>query len=163
MVRRIDHIGIAVADLEAAAAAYSAALGLDVERTEAVPSQGIRACHLVVGETRIELLAPLGPSSPIARFLERHGPGVHHLAFVVEDVDDQRARMVACGLEPVGEPTTGAGGMRIQFFHPRSTGGVLIEICSETGPGSERSTMPGMDPAPARDADPAAGGGPGGC
>jgi methylmalonyl-CoA/ethylmalonyl-CoA epimerase len=131
MVDRLDHVGIAVTDLDAARAAWVAALGLAVERTEEVAGQGIRACHLAAGGTRVELLAPLGPASPIARFLERSGPGLHHLAFAVEDLDRERARMVAEGLEPIGEPSLGTGGRRIQFFHPRSTGGVLIEICAE--------------------------------
>ncbi len=131
MVRRIDHIGIAVADLEAAATAWCAALGLEIERTEDVPSQGIRACHLALGGNRIELIAPLTATSPVARFLDRNGPGVHHLAFAVDDLDGERARMVAAGLEPIGEPSTGSGGKRIQFFHPRTTGGVLLEICAE--------------------------------
>jgi methylmalonyl-CoA epimerase len=127
---KIDHIGIAVADIETAIAIYSEAFGLRPERIEEVAGQGIRAYHLPVGETRIELLEPLDGESPIARFLARHGPGIHHIAFAVDDLDAERARMVATGLEPVGEPSVGADGRRIQFFHPRSTGGVLIEICS---------------------------------
>ena len=127
---KIDHIGIAVADIETAIATWENALGLRPARVEEVAGQGIRAHHLPVGETRIELLEPLDAGSPIARFLARHGPGIHHIAFAVDDLDVERARMVAAGLEPIGEPSTGADGRRIQFFHPRTTGGVLIEICS---------------------------------
>jgi methylmalonyl-CoA epimerase len=127
---KIDHIGIAVADIETTIAIYADAFGLRPERVEEVEGQGIRAHHLPVGETRIELLEPLDGGSPIARFLARHGPGIHHIAFAVDDFDAGRAHMVASGLEPIGEPSAGAGGKRIQFFHPRSTGGVLIEICS---------------------------------
>jgi methylmalonyl-CoA epimerase len=127
---KIDHIGIAVADIETTIAIYADAFGLPPQRVEEVAGQGIRAYHLPVGETRIELLESLDEDSPIARFLARHGPGLHHIAFAVDNVDAERSRMVAAGLEPIGEPSTGAGGRRIQFFHPRSTGGVLIEICS---------------------------------
>lgn len=127
---KIDHIGIAVAGIETAIATYADAFGLRPERVEEIAGQGVRAHHLPVGETRIELLEPLDEGSPIARFIARHGPGLHHLAFAVADFDAGRARAIASGLEPIGEPSTGAGGKRIQFFHPRSAGGVLIEICS---------------------------------
>ena len=127
---KIDHIGIAVSDIESAIAMYEGAFGLRPEQVEEVAGQGVRAHHLPVGETRIELLEPLDESSPIARFLARRGPGIHHIAFAVDDLETTRAHMAASGLEPLGEPSTGADGRRIQFFHPRSTGGVLIEICS---------------------------------
>jgi len=127
---KIDHIGIAVTDIETTLATYADAFGLRPERVEEVAGQGIRAHHLPIGETRIELLESLGEGSPIARFLARHGPGLHHIALAVDDFDAGRARMIASGLEPIGEPSVGAGGKRIQFFHPRSTGGALIEICS---------------------------------
>jgi methylmalonyl-CoA epimerase len=127
---KIDHIGIAVADIETSIATYTGAFGLRLGQIEEVEKQGIRAHHLKVGETRIELLEPLGEGSPIARFIARHGPGIHHIAFAVDDFDGGRERAIASGLEPIGEPSIGAGGKRIQFFHPRSTGGVLIEICS---------------------------------
>ena len=127
---KIDHIGIAVADIETAIATYGDAFGLRPERVEEVTGQGIRAHLLPVGETQIELLEPLDEGSPIARFLARRGPGIHHIAFAVDDFEAERSRMIATGLEPIGEPSAGAGGRRIQFFHPRSTGGVLIEICS---------------------------------
>ncbi len=130
MIRGIEHIGIAVEDLEAAAAAWSAALGLPAGPAEEVASQGIRTRPLEVGGTRLELLAATDPSSPIARFLERSGPGVHHVAFAADDLEAARARMVAAGFEPVGAPSRGAGGLAVQFFHPRSTGGVLVEICA---------------------------------
>jgi methylmalonyl-CoA epimerase len=127
---KIDHIGIAVTDIETAIATYTGAFGLRLGQVEEVAGQGVRAHHLPVGETRIELLESLGEGSPIARFLARHGPGLHHIALAVDDFDAGRARMITSGLEPIGEPSVGAGGKRVQFFHPRSTGGVLIEICS---------------------------------
>lgn len=127
---KIDHIGIAVADIETSIATYAGAFGLRPERVEEVEGQGIRAHLLPVGETRIELLESIDEGSAIARFIARHGPGIHHIAFAVDDFDTERAHMIASGLEPIGEPSAGAGGKRIQFFHPRSTGGVLVEICS---------------------------------
>jgi methylmalonyl-CoA/ethylmalonyl-CoA epimerase len=127
---KIDHIGIAVADIETSIAMYTGAFGLRLGQVEEIGEQGIRAHHLQVGETRIELLEPLDEDSPIGRFLARHGQGIHHIAFAVDDFDAERTRMIASGLESIGEPSIGAGGKRIQFFHPRSTGGVLIEICS---------------------------------
>lgn len=132
MIHRIDHIGIAVDDVEAALQMYAGALGLQLDHIEDVASQGIRSFHLPVGESRIEILAPLGPDSPVGRFLAKNGPGVHHVAFAVDDLDAARARMIAAGLAPIGEPSIGADGKRIQFFHPKSTGGVLIEICAES-------------------------------
>jgi methylmalonyl-CoA epimerase len=127
---KIDHIGIAVADIETSIATYADAFGLRPERVEEIADQGIRAHLLPVGETRIELLESCEEGSAIARFLARHGPGLHHVAFAVDDFVAERERMIASGLEPIGAPSEGAGGKRIQFFHPRSTGGVLIEICS---------------------------------
>lgn len=129
---RIDHLGIAVADIDAALRLYRDALGMKLEEIEEVASQRILSYHLKIGESQIELLRPSDPSSVIARFLEKHGPGIHHVAIAVEDLGSERARLVAAGLEPIGEPSTGAGGKRIQFFHPRTTGGVLLEICSKT-------------------------------
>ncbi len=128
---KIDHIGIAVADIESAMATYAGALGLRPGPVEEVAGQGIRAHHLAVGESQIELLESLDEGSAVARFLARRGPGIHHIAFAVEDFDGARARLIASGSRPLGEPSVGAGGKRIQFFDPRSTGGVLIEICAK--------------------------------
>jgi len=128
---KIDHIGIAVADIETAMATFADAFGLRPGRVEEVTDQGVRTHHLPVGDTQIELLESLDDGSPIARFVARHGPGLHHIAFAADDFDAARERAIESGLEPIGEPSTGAGGKRIQFFHPRSTGGVLIEICSK--------------------------------
>jgi methylmalonyl-CoA epimerase len=131
MPKRIDHIGIAVSDIEAALRIYREALGLPLESIERITSQRITTHHLRTGESHIELLHPTDPTSPVARFLEKKGPGIHHIAFAVEDFDAERQRLVAAGLEPIGEPSVGAGGKLIQFFHPRTTQGVLLEICSK--------------------------------
>ncbi len=130
MILRIDHIGIAVGDIESALRVFRDAMGLSVDRIEEVAAQKIVSHHLRLGESRLELLQASEPDSVIARFIEKRGEGIHHVAFAVDDFDGERERLVAAGLEPIGRPSTGAGGKRIQFFHPRTTGGVLVEICS---------------------------------
>ena len=130
MINKIDHLGIAVADPEAALAIFVDGLGLELEETEDIASQKLRAYHLRVGESHIELLHPLDPESPVARFLEKKGGGVHHLALAVDDIIAARDKMVAKGLKPLSdEPFTGAGGKQVLFFHPKTTGGILLEIC----------------------------------
>ena len=130
MIRKIDHIGIAVSDAQAALAIYRDALGLPYAGSEEVPSQKLTAHHFKVGESDLELLSPSDPQSVIARFLEKQGAGIHHLALAVEGLDDEVARLKAAGLQPLGdEPQLGAGGKRVIFFHPRTTGGVLLELC----------------------------------
>jgi methylmalonyl-CoA/ethylmalonyl-CoA epimerase len=131
MIRKIDHIGVAVADIGRALSVYRDLLGLPCEQTEEVASQKLLSYHLRAGESHIELLVPTDPSSTIARYLEKRGEGIHHIALAVDDLDAERAKFVAGGLEPIGEPSMGANGKRIQFFHPRSTGGILLEICSK--------------------------------
>jgi methylmalonyl-CoA epimerase len=131
MPTKIDHIGIAVADIEAALRVYRDALNLPLDSIERISSQKITTHHLQIGESHIELLHPTAPDSPVARFLEKKGPGIHHIALSAEDFDAARERAIAAGLEPVGEPSVGAGGKLIQFFHPKTTEGVLLEICSK--------------------------------
>lgn len=129
MIQAIDHIGIAVADLDEALAAWSR-LGLDRPVIEDVPEQGVRVAMLPVGGGKIELLAPLSPDSPVGRFLERRGPGLHHVALRVDDIEAALAEAEARGLELIDrQPRIGAGGARIAFVHPRSTGGTLVEFC----------------------------------
>jgi methylmalonyl-CoA/ethylmalonyl-CoA epimerase len=133
MILGIDHIGIAVTDVEKVLGVYRDVLGLPCTEVEEVASQKILSYHLRTGGSRIELLVPTDPSSTIARFLEKRGAGIHHIALEVDDLAADRARLVAGGLEPIGGPSMGANGKTIQFFHPRSTGGVLLEICSKGG------------------------------
>ncbi len=131
MIRRIDHIGIAVKSLDAAVEMYERALGLRCLRREEVPEQQARMAFFDAGGTHIELLEPTGDDGPIARFLERHGEGIHHLAFETDDIEAQLERARAAGCRLVHErPVAGAGGKRIAFLHPRSTCGVLTELCS---------------------------------
>jgi len=125
----LDHIGIAVKDLEAALAFYRDALGLEVEATEEIPSQRVRAHFLTVGEPRLELLEATSPDSPIARHLERRGAGLHHITLRVEDIGAALAELKARGIRLIDEePRPGAEESLIAFVHPAGTGGVLIEL-----------------------------------
>lgn len=125
---KIDHLGIAVRDLPSALKVY-AAIGLRPESTEEVPSEGVRIAFLSVGESHLELLEPLGPDTVIARFLERRGEGLHHLAVAVEDVAAAMARARAGGLQVLDEkPRQGARARKVAFVHPKSAGGVLLEF-----------------------------------
>ena len=128
MIEGIDHVGIAVRSI-AEARLFWEALGLTVEQVEEVPHEGVRVAMIPCGGSRIELLEPTRDDSPIARFLERRGPGIHHLCLASDGVvaDDRRLR--AAGFEVLRpEPTRGAGGCWVQFVHPRSAGGVLLEL-----------------------------------
>ncbi len=130
----IDHIGIAVADLKESVRLYQA-LGLQVAGTQEVPEEGVRVAFLPAGESRIELLEPLGEESPVARFLKRRGPGIHHLCIRVADIDAAMDRLQKAGFELLSDqPRAGAEGARVCFVHPRSAGGVLLEL-AEYGEG----------------------------
>ena len=129
--RRLDHIGIAVSSIDDALSIYRA-LGLADAGREAVASQGVVAAFLPLGETRLELLEPTGPDSPIAKFLARRGPGVHHLCFAVDDLEDALKDFKSRGFRLVNEtPVPGAGGKRVAFLHPSAGHGVLIELSEE--------------------------------
>ena len=129
MLIRIDHIGIAVDDLDVAIALYDALFGGSVEHRERVEEQGVEAASLRVGSTRVELLAPLGPETPVGKFLAKRGPGMHHVAFEVEDVAAELARLRADGVQLIDDqPRRGLFGLEVAFVHPESTGGVLAEF-----------------------------------
>lgn len=139
MIESIDHIGIAVESIDEARRFWES-LGLEVDEIEEVPQEGVRVAMLSVGESRIELLEATRPDSPIARFLEQRGPGIHHLCLASDDVraDDRRLRQADHQLlRPV--PTRGAGGCWVQFVHPRSAGGVLLELSEPTPTDGEES------------------------
>ena len=134
MIESIDHIGIAVESIEEARGFWES-LGLEIERIEEVPQEKVRVAMIRCGESWIELLEPTDPESPISRFLERRGPGIHHLCLASDDVRGDDARLRAAGhqlLRP--EPTRGAGGCWVQFVHPKSAGGVLLELSQEDEP-----------------------------
>ena len=126
---RIDHIGVAVDDLDAAAALYGGSLGMSGAHRETVAGQGVEALLLDVGDGHVELLAALGEDTPVGRFLQRRGPGLHHVAYRVSDIDAALQDARAAGLRLLDEePRTGIGGSRVAFLHPSATGGVLTEI-----------------------------------
>jgi methylmalonyl-CoA/ethylmalonyl-CoA epimerase len=125
----LDHIGIAVKDLETALAFYRDALGLDIEAPEDVPSQHVRAHFLSVGETRLELLEATSAESPIAKYIDKRGPGLHHITLRVPDLRAALAALKARGARLIDEePRPGAEGSLIAFVHPSATGGVLVEL-----------------------------------
>ena len=129
MKATLDHIGIAVGDLSQALAFYRDALGLEVEPPEEVASQRVRAHFVPVGEATLELLEPTAPDSPIAKFIEKRGPGVHHITLRVDDIREALARLKARGIRLIDEsPRAGAEGALIAFVHPASTHGVLVEL-----------------------------------
>jgi methylmalonyl-CoA/ethylmalonyl-CoA epimerase len=126
---RIDHIGVAVEDLEGALPLYRDSLGMPLVHREVVEEQGVEAALLDVGEGHVELLAPLGPETPVGRFLAQRGPGLHHVAYQVTDVSATLHALRAAGLQLIDErPRVGIRDSRVAFVHPRSTGGVLTEI-----------------------------------
>jgi methylmalonyl-CoA/ethylmalonyl-CoA epimerase len=129
MFGRIDHVGVAVEDLEEAVALYSERLAMPVQHRETVEEQGVEAVLLGVGESHVELLRPLGPETAVGRFLERSGPGLHHVAYGTDDIESALEEMRAAGLRLIDErPRTGIRNSRVAFVHPKSTGGVLTEL-----------------------------------
>ncbi len=129
MFGRIDHIGIAVEDLDAGIELYEKSFEMVLAHRETVEEQGVEAVLLDVGEGHVELLAPLGPDTPVGKHLARKGPGLHHVAYAVDDIDSALPRIAAAGIELIdSEARTGIRGSRVAFLHPRSTGGVLTEI-----------------------------------
>jgi methylmalonyl-CoA/ethylmalonyl-CoA epimerase len=128
VIRGVDHLGIAVRSLAEGRVFYEA-LGLRVEHVEEVPEDRVRVAMIPCGGVTIELLEPTSPDSPVAQFLERRGPGLHHLCLASDDLAADDARLRAAGCRVLRErPTRGAGGCWIQFVHPKSAGGVLIEL-----------------------------------
>ena len=129
MFTRIDHIGVAVEDLDAGIALYEKSFEMRLAHRETVEEQGVEAVLLDVGEGHVELLAPLGPDTPVGKYLARKGPGLHHVAYAVDDIDAALRRFAAAGVEAIdSEARIGIRGSRVAFLHPRSTGGVLTEI-----------------------------------
>ncbi len=136
MVTKIDHLGIAVRSIEATSKYYESALGLRCESIEEVPSQKVRTAFFTVGDTHIELLEPTADDSPVAKFLEKNGEGIHHVAFATDDVAGQLSQASEAGVRLIHEvPIDGAGGKLVAFLHPKSTFGVLTEFCAPA-PGS---------------------------
>jgi methylmalonyl-CoA epimerase len=129
MLGRIDHIGVATEDLDGAIALYEGTMGMPVAHRETVESQGVEAVLLDVGDGHVELLRPLGPETPIGKYLEKRGPGLHHVAYAVEDIEGVLGKLKDAGIELIdSEPRVGIRDSRVAFVHPKSTGGVLTEI-----------------------------------
>ncbi|MGI8557432.1 MAG: methylmalonyl-CoA epimerase [Solirubrobacteraceae bacterium] len=129
MFTRIDHVGVAVADLDSALALFEGTFGMPVSHREVVQEQGVEAVLLNVGEGHVELLAPLGEQTPVGKFLAKRGPGIHHVAYRVEDVAAAIATLRGKGVPLIDEsPRNGISGSRVAFLHPRGSGGVLTEI-----------------------------------
>ena len=125
----IDHVGVAVEDLDSALALYQGTFGMPVAHRETVSDQGVEAVLLDVGDCHVELLRPLGEDTAVGKFLARRGPGLHHVAYRVDDIDAALARFREQGVELIDrEPRTGIRASRVAFLHPRATGGVLTEI-----------------------------------
>jgi methylmalonyl-CoA/ethylmalonyl-CoA epimerase len=129
MLGRIDHVGVAVEDMDGALALYRDALGMPLAHRETVEEQGVDAALLDVGDGHVELLAPLGPDTPVGKYLAKKGPGIHHVAYAVEDIDAELARLREAGLRLIDEtPRVGIRNSRVAFVHPAAVGGVLTEI-----------------------------------
>ncbi|HSZ15322.1 MAG TPA: methylmalonyl-CoA epimerase [Solirubrobacteraceae bacterium] len=129
MFSRIDHIGVAVEAIDPALELYASSFKLQVAHREVVEEQGVEAVLLDVGENHVELLAPLGPDTPVGKFLANKGPGLHHVAYQVQDIDATLEAIAQAGLRMIDErPRTGIRGSRVAFMHPRATAGVLTEI-----------------------------------
>ncbi|HOZ72720.1 MAG TPA: methylmalonyl-CoA epimerase [Spirochaetales bacterium] len=132
MVVKVDHIGIAVSNLEETLKVYTDLLGMQLHGTETVEEQKVKTAFLPVGDSEIELLESTAPDGPIARFIETRGQGIQHIAFKVDDIEAALAELKAKGVRLIDEkPRYGAGGAKIAFLHPKATNGVLIELCQK--------------------------------
>ncbi len=132
MFDRVDHVGIAVRDLDAAIAFYESSFGVKVAHRETVEEQGVEEAMFRVGESWIQLLRPLGPDTPVGRYIDKRGEGVHHVGYGVTDLKAVLAHLKAEGLQLIdAEPRRGSRGSMVAFVHPRSVGGVLVELVQE--------------------------------
>lgn len=135
MITNIDHIGIAVKSLEETIKYYETALGLHCHGQETVESQKVKTAFFAAGEVHIELLEPTAPDSPIAKFLEKNGEGIHHIAFATDGIEGQLKKAADAGVRLIHElPIDGAGDKLVAFLHPKSTHGVLTEFCQARQP-----------------------------
>ncbi len=131
-MRRIEHIGIAVKDLEAANKTYKAVLGAEHYKIETVESEGVMTSFFKIGESKIELLAATRADSPVAKFIEKRGEGIHHMAFYVDDIKAEIERLKGEGFRLLNEqPKPGADNKIVAFMHPKDANGVLVELCQE--------------------------------
>ena len=134
MIKKIEHIGIAVENPEKSNEIFEKLFGKTSYKTELVESEGVKTYFYKIGESKIELLEGTKEDSPIKKFINKRGQGMHHLALHVEDIHAELARLTNLGFEAIGDIKQGADNKLICFFHPKSTGGVLIELCQEQDP-----------------------------
>ena len=127
---KIDHIAIAVNDVETAAKEYQDALGVDSVEFETVETEGVKVAIIHLSNGRIELMQPTNDNSPIKKFLEKKGEGLHHMALETDDIEDEVSRMEGCGIQFLGKIRPGSAGTKVTFIHPKSLHGVLAELCS---------------------------------
>jgi methylmalonyl-CoA epimerase len=134
MFARIDHVGVAVEDLDAAIALHQTTYGMELVHRETVEEQGVEAVLLDVGENHVELLRPLSEDTPVGKFLAKRGPGLHHVAYQVEDIEAALSGLREQGVRLIDQtPRTGIRGSRVAFLHPAASGGVLTEIVEPSG------------------------------
>ena len=132
MSYELDHVAVAVEDLDKAAKAYVEGLGLTLGGVEKVEGQGARVGFFDMGGPRIELVEPLGPDTPLGKFLQKRGPGLHHIALKVDDIEGALKRLAAAGVRLIDErPREGAGGKKVAFVHPKALGGLLLELVQD--------------------------------
>ena len=132
VIKKIDHIGIAVKDLDEQIRFYEQVLGLTCAGIEEVAEQKVKVAMFPVGGVKIELLQPTAPDSPVAKFIEKKGEGIHHIAYLVDDLKGNLKRIEECGVRLIDSvPRIGAGGQKVAFLHPKSTVGVLTEFCED--------------------------------
>ena len=135
-MQKVDHIGIAVKNIETSIDYYIHTLGLKLLAIEEVANQGVRVAFIDAGNVKLELLEPIGEVGPIAKFIDKRGEGVHHIAFGVTDIRSRMAELREKGVQLLQEePKAGAGGAQVAFLHPKSSFGVLYELCDKTGKG----------------------------
>jgi methylmalonyl-CoA/ethylmalonyl-CoA epimerase len=127
---KIDHIAIAVNDVEEAAKKYKEALGVDSVEFETIETEGVKVAIIHLENGRIELMEPINDTSPIKKFLDKKGPGLHHMALETNDIDGEVTRMEGCGIQFLGKVRDGSAGTKVTFIHPKSLNGVLAELCS---------------------------------
>lgn len=136
MISKVDHLGIAVRSIDESRKFYEDVLGLQCEKIEEVASQKVKTAFFKLGELHIELLEATAEDSPIAKFIDAKGEGIHHVAYKTDDIDGQLEQAAAAGCKLIHqEPIVGAGGKLVGFLHPKSSGGVLTEFCAESNPG----------------------------
>ena len=130
MIKKIDHIGIAVKDMDAALKFYEEVLGMKAEGTEVVEEQKVKTAFIPTGESEVELLESTSPDGPIAKYIEKKGEGIQHIAYRVDDIEKALEELKAKGVKLIDEkPRRGAGGAKIAFLHPKATFGTLVELC----------------------------------